>query len=123
LENKKIRTIESELEMFYEIPYEYGSFSVEFLPDLKIEHWQEYVEYGYWDWIGAMGGIFSLLYVVYFVVGKYIAVYSGSEDLGILPAMSNVFRNQEDIGIMKRKLQGVRYPVRVLDTNSTESAL
>jgi len=69
LENKKIRTIESELLMFYEMPYEYG-FSVELLPDLKIEHWEEYVEYGYWDWIGAMGGIFSLLYVVYFVVGK-----------------------------------------------------
>jgi len=122
LDNKNIRTIENELAMYYEVPGE-GGFSVALLPDLNIEHWEEYVEYGYWDWVGAMGGIFSLLSVVYFVVAKRIAVYSGSLDLGILPAMSDVFRNQEDIGIMKHKLQGVRYPVRVLDTNFTESAL
>jgi len=123
LENENIRTIENELVTWYEIPDAKNGFWVELLPDFNIEHWGEYLQYGFWDWVGAMGGIFSLLSVVYFVVAKRIAVYSGSLDLGILPAMSDVFRNQEDIGIMKRKLQEGRYPVRVLDTNLITSGL
>jgi len=51
-----------------------------------------------------MGGIFSLVSVLYLWVANKIAVYSGSLSMGILPAMSGVSRNMEEIRIINRRL-------------------
>merc|ERR1719320_259636 len=31
------------------------------VPDMKVEHWQEYVTFGYDNWLSEMGGLFSLM--------------------------------------------------------------
>jgi len=93
---------------YYDLTLNYNDtrgFMVRLAPDLKIEHWEEFVEYGVWDWIAAMGGVLSITSMVYFWVGYRIAKYSGSTSLGILPAMSFVFTNLEDIRYIKRQLQ------------------
>jgi len=98
-----------------------GGGTVRLTPDWKIEHWKEYVEYGYRDWVAAMGGIFSLVSVIYFGVANRIAVHSGSLSMGILPAMSGVSRNVEEIRIIKDRLQKVE--IKVEGPQSWESAL
>jgi len=72
-------------------------FMITLVPTLKIEHWEEYIEYDRWDWVAAMGGMLSLLSVVFFFVARYIAVRFSKSSMGILPHMSLVFDNYERI--------------------------
>jgi len=81
-------------------------------PDLKIEHWKEYLEYGVWDWVAAMGGIYSLVSVLYITVANRIAVHCGSLSMGILPAMSGVSRNVEEIRLIKRRMEEFEFLVK-----------
>jgi len=107
LEGSKIVTIENELIALYEenVP---GRILLIISPDPKIEHWKEYLEYGVWDWVAAMGGIYSLVSVLYLWVADRIAAYSGSLSMGILPAMSGVSKNVEEIRIIKSRLEEIR---------------
>jgi len=78
------------------------------------------VAYGVWDWVAAMGGIFSFVSALFLLVANQIAVYSGSQSMGILPAISGVSRNVEEIRIIKRRLEEVELLVKV---ESVDSAL
>jgi len=100
-----------------------GGVEVRLVPDLKIEHWKEYITYGVGDWVAAMGGIFSLVSVIYFWVATLIAVCSGSLSKGILPAMPDVYRNVEEIRIIKRRLQEIEDSGAGLGTKLSEGAL
>jgi len=74
-----------------------------FKPDLSVDHWMEYVAFGYWDWITGMGGIFSLVSTLFFWLAYYLGRLCGSEgSVGILPEMSFTFANLEMI-------QGIQY--------------
>jgi len=79
-------------------------FVVGFKPGLVVEHWGEYVQYGIWDWVAAMGGVFSLISIIYFRVAYHIAVKSGGTSMGILPVMSFIYAIKEDILLLKDSL-------------------
>jgi len=75
-------------------------------PDIVVEHWEEYVAFGYEDWITGMGGLFSLITFVFFWISYYVAVYFGDgETMGILPIMSFSFYNFEETHWIKRRLR------------------
>jgi len=121
LDGSKIVTIETELIALYEQNYGSGEFIIDLTPHLKIEHWKEYLEYGVWDWVAAMGGIYSIVSVTYLLVANRIAVHSGSMSMGILPAMSGVSKNVEEIRIIKSRLD--EFECSVKSPKFSESAL
>jgi len=72
----------------------------------QVEYWQEYVGYTLQEAAGAIGGIINILTFVYFWVGYYIAVLLArhSWEMGILPQMSFIFTNLENIYFLKECL-------------------
>jgi len=110
---KEVGTIETELTQKIWTNYEdtYGRTGMEvkkgdvviiFKPDLAVEHWKEYVAFGYLDWVTGMGGLFSLMTTIFFWFAFYLTKFPGSDgSVGILPEMSFVFANFESI-------QGIR---------------
>jgi len=69
-----------------------------FRSSLMVEHWAEYVEYDYFDWCSAMGGIISISSVLFFWGAYYIAIICGEKNvMGILPLISFIFDNFERI--------------------------
>jgi len=79
------------------IEVEKGDLVFSFKPDLSVEHWEEYVAFGYWDWLTGMGGIFSLMSTIFFWFAYYLAKLTDPDGVGILPEMSFVFANFETI--------------------------
>lgn len=79
------------------------------VPDLRLETWSEYVEYGFEDWVFAMGGLLSWISIVFFWGAYYIVkcIDGNTWTMGITPIMSFTFNNIEEIFWMKYKLQKV----------------
>jgi len=74
------------------------SIDLTFRGNLKVEHWEEYVEYGYFDWLSAMGGIMSIARVTFLWGAYHLAVLFGEKNhMGILPQISFIFDNRERI--------------------------
>jgi len=67
-----------------------------------------------------MGGIYSLVSVLYLWVAHRMAVYSGSLSMGILPAISGVSRNVEEIRIIKSRVDEVEFLVKGVSGNVEE---
>jgi len=64
--------------------------------NLLVKHWREYVDFSYYDWLAAMGGLLSIYTVGFFFVGHQIAKKLGvGHSIGILPGLSVTFRNLE----------------------------
>jgi hypothetical protein len=74
------------------------------LPDMKVEHWEEYVPFGYSNWLAEMGGFFSLITTGFLWIAYYIATFFGDGILmGILPALSFSFFNFEGLQWIKSR--------------------
>jgi len=79
-----------------------GIVDIQITTDLKVEHWQEYVEYGYWDWLAAIGGLLSFCSFVFLQVGYLITLTEGDDyTMGILPELSFTFSNLEMVQLFK----------------------
>jgi len=77
-----------------------------FQSDLMVEHWKEYVDFSYYDWFFAMGGMLSICTVCFFFIAHIIATkWSDSHSIGILPGLSVGFRNLETISWLKSQLE------------------
>jgi len=75
-----------------------------FRGNLMVEHWAEYVEYGYFDWLSNMGGIISISSILFLWGAYYIAVLSGeTSHMGILPQISFIFANFEKISLVTER--------------------
>jgi len=75
---------------------------LEVTTDLKVEYWEEYVEYSYYDWLAAMGGLLSIFSFIFFQVGYVIAVVVGEGyTMGILPELSFTFSNLEMVYLVR----------------------
>lgn len=68
-------------------------------PDLSVDHWTEYVSYGYVEWLMAMGGLLSVCAAVFFFGASRIALaFDGSAaSMGILPVFSYTFYNYDKV--------------------------
>jgi len=68
-------------------------------PDLLVDHWTEYISYGYVDWIMAMGGLLSVCAAVFFYgASKIPMVFDGdTASMGILPVFSYTFYNYDKV--------------------------
>ena len=67
-----------------------------------VEHWVEYIDYDYYDWLSGMGGVLSISAIVFFWGAYYMAVIFGDKnEMGILPEMSFVFSNFENVQLLK----------------------
>jgi len=76
------------------------------IPDLEVEHWFEYIAYGYGDWLAGMGGLMSLMTAAFFWVSYYTATYFGNGiSMGILPSLSFIFSSYEDVHWIKDVLR------------------
>jgi hypothetical protein len=79
-----------------------GIVDLEITTDLKVEHWQEYVEYGYLEWLTALGGILNLCSFGFFQVAYLIALTAGKgSTMGILPELSFTYSNLEMVNLFK----------------------
>lgn len=57
--------------------------------DLLIDHWEEYVEYGYLDWFVGMCGLVDFMIIAFFVVAERCWILVWEEELtGILASIS-----------------------------------
>jgi len=73
-----------------------------FTPDLKIEHWNEYVTFGYWNWLTAMGGLLTIAGVVFFKVSFQLAKRGeNGSSMGILPFLSSNFSTYENVHLLR----------------------
>jgi len=68
--------------------------------DMKVEYWQEYVEYSYTDWLAAMGGLLSIASFVFFRFGFVIASFAKDHTMGILPKLSMSYRSLEMVHLL-----------------------
>jgi len=86
---------------------ESGWIDFQFRGNLMVEHWAEYVEYGYFDWLSNMGGIISISSILFLWGAYYIAVLFGeTSHMGILPQISFIFSNYEKISLVtERKIK------------------
>jgi len=74
-------------------------------PNLEVDHWKEYVTFGYSDWLTGMGGLFSLMVAGFMWASYSIAVRCGDGvSMGILPGLSYNFFSYEEILWIKKKL-------------------
>jgi len=82
----------------------YGELQMRFSTSRLVEVWSEYIEYGYTDWITAMGGMLSISSVVFFWGAYFLALILGDrKGMGILPKFYMVFSNYEDILSIKEQ--------------------
>jgi len=85
--------------------YSSGTY-ITFRGNERIETWEEYVDFSYYDWVFAMGGLINLVTIVYFFVSYHIATKLGDTGtLGILPGLSKTFRNLEMLSLIKTRLE------------------
>merc|ERR1719419_602980 len=67
-------------------------------PDLSVEHWKQFIDYGYVEWLMAMGGLSSLCFTGFVFVASLIAMAIGSNfSMGLLPRFSFTFYNYEKV--------------------------
>jgi len=86
-----------------------GRVSILLQGNLVVEHWEEYVEYDYIDWLAGMGGIMSIGSTIFFWGAYKLAVIlEGRSSMGILPQISVVFRNAEIISAFKEQVDTER---------------
>jgi len=82
-----------------------GLLTIEFKWNSIIEHWEEYVDYDYYDWLSGMGGMISLASTLFFWGAYRLAViFEEGFSMGILPEMSFIFENKETIGLVKQQV-------------------
>jgi len=94
-------------ELFYLYQANEARVVTQLVLDPRVEVWCEYVEYGYEDWIFAMGGMLSWASIIFFWGAWYIVEYFGQDmwTMGITPIMSFTFHNLEKILWVKYRLQ------------------
>jgi len=97
-ELRKVRNI-----TFFHDLLDTTGFVINLIPNLAVEHWEEYLEYDIWDWVAAMGGMLSILSLIFFSVAYGIATRFDRFSLGILPYMSMIFGNYEKINLINQK--------------------
>lgn len=85
----------------------YNDTIILILPDLMVEYWKEYVDFGYWEWFTAMGGFLSIASAVFFWLAYYIGEIFGDDlsHVGILGEMSFLYANFENIRWIKEVLK------------------
>merc|ERR1719397_1066359 len=71
-------------------------------PDLSIEQWQEYMEYGYVEWFMAVGGVISFSITSFFFCSARASSLNGHGDLGMLPSISLLYSNHYQINKMRK---------------------
>lgn len=96
----------SEVDTILNISAENGDTVMLVLPDLLVEYWEEYVDYGYWDCFTAMGGMFSIASAMFFWLAYYFGKILGDDvsRVGILGELSFLYANFENIRWIKQVL-------------------
>jgi len=75
-----------------------GLVLLELEADLLVEHWEEYIHYGYVEWFMAMSGLTSFAIAAFFVIASITAKsFNNYASLGILPIFSIQHRNRVKI--------------------------
>jgi len=74
-----------------------GWIMLQIEPDLFVEYWEEYVNYGYIDWFMALGGLISFGITAFLFIASKLPKVFKNASLGILPKFSAVYTNTKDI--------------------------
>lgn len=79
---------------------------VQIVPELRVETWEEFIDYDYVDWLLAMGGMVSWISIMFFWGAYYIhrILDKNGRMMGILPIMSFRFMNAEEVQWIKYQL-------------------
>jgi len=98
LNNEDDHLFSTSLEWYDQVVSEGGWLNLTFKGNLMVEHWAEYVEYGYFDCFSGMCGIISMSSIPFLWGAYYLAVFFGDKKhMGILPQISFIFDNFERI--------------------------
>jgi len=107
--NEYINYITASIGSYYEYDYDEdfedsaGLYSLTFTGNLLVEYWEEYVIYSYYDWLCSTGGFFKIATIVFFFGAYNLAIFFGDKNsMGILPRVSKVYQNLENINMLKR---------------------
>ena len=83
-----------------------GDIVLNFATSTEVEHWEEYVAFGYTQWMTGMGGLLSITTAVFFWVSYLIAILFGDGiGMGILPGLSFNFSSYEHVHWMIARLR------------------
>jgi len=95
-----------ELDMHLNITADLGETVLLIIPDLQVEYWEEYVDYGYSDWLMAMGGMLSIVSTIFFWMAYYVGKFldDGVSRVGILGEMSFLYSNFGNIRWIKQTI-------------------
>jgi len=94
------------LSSYYLINANSGDIVLNIASSPKIEHWEEYVAFGYTDWITGMGGLLTLITAMFFWVSYLIAILFGDRiSMGILPGLSFNFASYEHVNWLVARLR------------------
>jgi len=86
-----------------------GWVEITLRPSMMIEYWGEYVDYDYYDWLAGMGGMISIASTVFFWGAYHLSMRFGDKNtMGILPGMSMIFENFENIHLLMKRERRVQ---------------
>jgi len=94
-----------------------GQVYLQIEPDLLVDYWEEYINYGYIDWFMAMGGLISFGITAFFLIASILSKMFNNASMGILPIFSSLYKNTKTIHELKdivkeRKLASLNFDVQ-----------
>jgi len=83
-----------------------GTLDIIIFPNLIVPVWSEYIEFGYPEWVGMMGGYLSILSITFIFFSKRVSSFVDDGSLGILPVVSHAHLNDEKISLLTARMEG-----------------
>jgi len=81
----------------------YGSVTIVLFGDLSVEHWKEYLEYGYIDWFVGMGGMITFAITAFvFVASKIPSAVNDQQSTGVLAKILLLYKLKEIVMILMK---------------------
>jgi len=91
--------------------YSFKQILLRLRSDFEVEHWEEYLDYGYVDWFVGMGGLVTFMISVFlFVAGKMWIALSEKESTGILRLISGLHKLKEIVWDLAAMSAATSYP-------------
>jgi len=105
-EEKLETKVNSIFDNFHQHIGKIGRSIVMIVPELRVETWEEFIDYDYIDWLLGMGGMLSWISILFFWGAYYLNKFLDKDErtMGILPIMSFIFMNAEEVQWMKYQL-------------------
>lgn len=87
------------------IPKTEDRVGIRIMFDESVSSYERYVVYGYMDWLASLGGTYTICVLGFLTAGYWLVIFTGDPShMGILPELSLMHQNQEEIAFIKRAI-------------------